>query len=157
MIFSSVNARTAGCAWPKAIKKALNFLNQPGLADLAAGRYEIDGDNVFALVQIQNTDAPDKKNAETHYNYIDLQYLIAGEERQGYALLHDGVRAECHPERDLMYYSEVNNENFITLQPGDFTIYFTNDIHRPNCAVSQNMEIKKVVIKILEKNLYLDN
>ena len=53
---------------------------------------------------------------------------------QGVAPLPEGKEREEHPERDVMYYSEVAGENFIQLKPGDFAVYFTNDIHRPNCA-----------------------
>ena len=69
---------------------------------------------------------------------------------QGVAPLPEGKEREEHPERDVMYYPEVPGENFIQLKPGDFAVYFTNDIHRPNCAPGESMEIKKVVLKIRE-------
>lgn len=153
MIYSSINAVNALCSWPEPIKKALEFLQNSELTDMPVGQYEIDGEDVYAMIQIQQTAAPEQKNAETHYQYIDIQYLINGEERQGYAPLIDGCETECHPGRDVIYYPNVPEEHFITLKPGDFTIYFTNDIHRPNCAVDKSMEIKKVVLKIRESVL----
>ena len=65
----------------------------------------------------------------------------------------EGMEREEHPERDVMFYPEVSDENYICLKPGDFAVYFTNDVHRPNCAVEEGMEIKKVIVKIREAAL----
>ena len=64
-----------------------------------------------------------------------------------------GMEREEHPERDVMFYPEVSDENYVCLKPGDFAVYFTNDVHRPNCAVEESMEIKKVIVKIREAAL----
>ena len=42
------------------------------------------------------------------------------------------------------------NEQFVTLHPGEFTVYFTNDIHRPNCTMDEPVNIHKAVVKIKE-------
>lgn len=47
------------------------------------GKYSIDGDNVFATITEDRTMDFDKTNWESHGNYIDLQYVIAGEEKIG--------------------------------------------------------------------------
>lgn len=153
MIYSSLKAKNAQCAWPEAFQKAFAFLRESDLEHMEPGRYEIDGDDVYATIQKQTTAAPDQKKAESHYKYIDIQYLISGKELQGYAPLTEGLECEEHPERDVMYYPEVEAEHFIELKPGDFTVYFTNDIHRPNCAAGESMDIKKVVLKIREAAL----
>ena len=150
MIYSSLKAKDAQCAWPEAFQKAFAFLKNADLEHMEPGRYEIDGDDIYAMIQLQTTAAPEKKKAESHYKYIDIQYLIRGKEVQGYAPLPDGGVCEEYPERDVMYYSEVEAEHFIELKPGDFTVYFTNDIHRPNCMAGESMDIKKVVLKIRE-------
>jgi YhcH/YjgK/YiaL family protein len=117
---------------------------------LPVGRYEIEGDDIFALVQDQTTDKPENKRAESHRNYVDIQYLMSGEEKQGYAPLLPGVKGEEPAGKDNIFYGEVEGEQFVCLKPGDFTIYFTDDIHRPNCAVGESMGIHKAVIKIRE-------
>ena len=131
MIYSSLKAQSAQCKWPEPFQKAFDFLKNSDLEHMEVGRYEIDGDDIYAMIQKQTTAAPENKKAESHYKYIDIQYLIRGEEMQGVAPLPEG-------------------ENFIQLKPGDFAVYFTNDIHRPNCAPGESMEIKKVVLKIRE-------
>lgn len=150
MIYSSLNAKDVQCTWPEVFQKAFAFLKKSDLEHMEPGRYEIDGDDVYATIQKQTTAAPEEKKAESHYKYIDIQYLIRGKELQGYAPLPEGAVREEHPERDVIYYPEVEAEHFIELKPGDFTVYFTNDIHRPNCAAGESMDIKKVVLKIRE-------
>lgn len=150
MIYSSLSAQAASCGLPPLFQKALDFLRNNDLDALALGRHEIDGDDLFALVQTQTTGTPAEKRCEAHYTYIDLQYLISGEERQGYALLTGTEQGEAHPERDVVFFEAPAGENFVTLRPGDFTLYFTNDAHRPNCAVTEAQTIKKVVLKLRE-------
>lgn len=151
MILASTNAKKANFEYPEAIVKALEFLTKEDAASLPVGRYEIDGDNIFVLIQDQTTATPDKKKAESHRNYIDIQYLFSGEEVQGYAPLTDeSVIAEQPEGKDNIFYNPVANEQFVTLHPGDYTIYFTNDIHRPNCTMDESKNIHKAVVKIKE-------
>lgn len=69
------------------------FLKNSDLEHMEVGRYEIDGDDIYAMIQKQTTAAPENKKAESHYKYIDIQYLICGEEMQGVAPLPGGKRA----------------------------------------------------------------
>ena len=150
MIYSSLTAKKGNYQYPEAIQKALDFLAKEDTVALPVGKYEIDGDNIYVLIQDQTTaDAKDKR-AESHRNYIDIQYLFTGAEKQGYAMLGEGVKGEEPAGKDNIYYDTVKDEQFVILKPGDFTIYFTNDIHRPNCAVDAPMAIHKAVVKIKE-------
>lgn len=153
MIYSSINAADAQYAWPELFRKAFAFLKNSDLEHMDNGRYEIKGQDVFAIIQTQTTAAPKQKKAESHFKYIDIQYLISGEEMQGFAPLTDNMEREEHPERDIMYYQNVPAENFVRLKPGDFAVYFTNDVHRPNCTSGIDMEIKKAIVKIREEAL----
>ena len=114
------------------------------------GRYELDGDNIFVLIQDQTTASVENKRAESHRNYIDIQYLFTGKEVQGYAPLLPGVTGEEPAGKDNIFYADVENEQFVTLHPGEFTVFFTNDIHRPNCTMDEPVNIHKAVVKIKE-------
>ena len=97
---------------------------------LPVGRYEIEGDDIFALVQDQTTGLVSEKKAESHGNYIDIQFLMSGEEMQGYAPLTASAVGKQVEGKDNIFYDVLENEQFVHLKAGDFTIYFTNDIHR---------------------------
>ncbi len=48
---------------------------------LATGAHVIDDDNVYAIVSEAPTKDYDKTAFESHRRYIDLQYVITGEEK----------------------------------------------------------------------------
>jgi len=60
-----------------------------------------------------------------------------------------GVTGEEPAGKDNIFYETVENEQFVTLHPGEFTVYFTNDIHRPNCTMDEPVNIHKAVVKIM--------
>ena len=143
MIYASLNAKKGNYQYPAAINTALEFLAKPETAELPVGRYELDGDNIFVLIQDQTTAPVENKRAESHRNYIDIQYLFTGKEVQGYAPLLPGVTGEEPAGKDNIFYETVENEQFVTL-------HFTNDIHRPNCTMDEPVNIHKAVVKIKE-------
>jgi len=150
MIYSSTNAKKGNYQFPEPIQKALDFLTKEDTKDLPVGRYELDGDNIFVLIQDQTTAPAAEKRAESHRNYIDIQYLFSGEEVQGYAMLAPDKKGEEPAGKDNIFYDTVENESFVTLHPGEFTVYFSNDIHRPNCCKDAPQNIHKAVVKIKE-------
>jgi hypothetical protein len=68
---------------PERWNKAFIFLSNPDLKELETGRYDIDGDNLFAKVdEYETRDEPDTRY-EAHRRYADIQYLIKGKEYIG--------------------------------------------------------------------------
>ena len=64
--------------------KAFGFLRRKNLAELPVGRYEIDGDNCWAMVQEVNlTPLDGSAKVEAHRKYIDIQSPITGDETIG--------------------------------------------------------------------------
>ena len=61
------------------LQKGLDFLIHSNFASLPDGRYEIDGDDVFANIA-HGTTAQNTPNAEAHDAYLDIQFLIEGRE-----------------------------------------------------------------------------
>ena len=82
MIYASLNAKKGNYEYPAAIATALEFLAKPETKELPGGRYELDGDNIYVLIQDQTTAPVEKKRAESHRNYIDSQYLFTGKEEE---------------------------------------------------------------------------
>ena len=64
--------------------KAFAFLRQPGLAAMEAGRYELDGDNLYALVFADEGKDRGNDILEAHRKYIDIQFTISGAECHGW-------------------------------------------------------------------------
>lgn len=132
------------------LQKALSFIKKTDFHGLKAGKYEIDGDNMFAQVQEVTTANKDERMAECHSKYIDLQYLVYGEETIYVARPSEqNVIVDNQMEsKDIAFFNRVQNESEINLNPGMFAVLFPNDIHRPSCSKMKDTNIKKVVIKI---------
>ena len=58
---------------------ALEFMAKTDFTQIPIGKYELDGDNIYYMVQQYDTN-PDKTVAEAHKKYIDIQYIEKGEE-----------------------------------------------------------------------------
>ena len=127
--------------------KAFAVLKNQDLKNLAPGRYEIDGDNVYALITDNPTKPLDSVKWESHRNYIDLQSVINGEEKIGISPISKlTVSMPYDASKDIINYS--GEGKFYLAQPGTFFLFFPSDAHRPTVATGSNKPDKKVVIKI---------
>lgn len=137
-------------AMPAVISSALDYLRLTDFSQLEAGRYPIDGENVFALVQDPMTQSWEAGLPEFHARYIDIQCLLEGEEGIGYSPANTGLIniTDQLAERDIAFVAQQDNESRLLLTPGMFAIFLPGELHRPCRAPNAPMRIKKVVIKI---------
>ena len=65
------------------IEEALKYLENNNLKDFANGKYEILGDEIYVNVQDYHTKPLSEGKWEAHRKYIDIQFMIEGEEKIG--------------------------------------------------------------------------
>lgn len=129
------------------LKKGFNFLKITDLSNLEAGRYEIDGKNVFALVSEYDSKAHQECRLEAHQAYTDIQYIVAGREAIGYAPLNgQTITAEYLPENDIVFFSGETTP--LIVEAGMFAVFFPQDIHRPCMQIDGPEKVKKIVVKV---------
>lgn len=129
------------------LKKGFEWLENADLDTISDGKYEIDGEKVYASVQTYQTKIDAKY--ESHRNYIDIQYMINGLEKIGVTDLSNCKT--CVPydaERDLEFYDINCNEEYLELPTGSFVVFYPHDAHKPSIAVETPQSVKKVVVKI---------
>ena len=138
-----------------AIQKAIAWLQTTDLAALPIGRQNIDGDKLYALVSDYSTEPKEKRRAEAHQKYVDVQYIIKGAEGIGYAPLQDGfeVMEDKLVEKDVIFYKDPAGEVEFVLDAGMFAVLFPWEVHRPNCSRGEAVSVRKVVIKISMETL----
>ncbi len=135
--------------------KAFAFLREHDLQALPVGRTTIDGDNVYALVTQNPTKNFDSTTWESHRKYVDLQYVISGEEKIGITPLENVTETKPYDaSKDLINYT--GNGKFYHALPQVFFLFFPTDAHRPNLTLGGNKPDKKVVIKIMYTVRYTD-
>ena len=128
--------------------KAFAFLARPDLAHLPEGRYEIDGECVFALIQVCDLKPVQEMKVEAHRRYVDIQSPISGEEVYGVGRLTEENFAKSFDEsKDLAFYDQPMRT--VTLRPGEFAMFKPPyGAHGPSCTKGLPAKLKKVVIKV---------
>ncbi|MCM0649347.1 YhcH/YjgK/YiaL family protein [Clostridium swellfunianum] len=147
MVFANIKDYEKYESLHENFKKVFKFLNREDLAALLPGRYEIDGDDVFALVQEYETKELEGAKYEAHQKYIDVQYMVVGTEKMGYFPV-EGL-SEFSPydiDKDFMLLEGVNNLSL--LRSRELFIFFPEDAHMPGIMLNKREKVRKVVIKV---------
>ncbi|MDQ9476728.1 YhcH/YjgK/YiaL family protein, partial [Serratia marcescens] len=97
-----------------------------------------------------HTQPPDALRPEVHRQNVDVQFLVSGTELIGVAADSGDnvVHQELLAQRDILFYQDVADESWLTMQPGNFAVFFPQDVHRTACINQRPSEIRKVVVKI---------
>ena len=129
------------------IEKALKYLQQNDFTKMDTGKYEIDGSNVFALVQKYDSKPLSAGLWEAHRNFIDVQYVADGAEQMGYAFIEPmKVSKEYDPAGDCLLLE--GKGNMLVCSKGTFCIFAPADAHMPCIAIDAPQPIVKVVVKV---------
>ncbi|MFT5699967.1 MAG: biofilm protein TabA [Desulforhopalus sp.] len=130
----------------KSFSKAFQFLQRPDIDRLEVGKYEIEGDAVFAIVAKDQGRAKNEAQLEIHNKYIDIQLVLAGVDEMGWK-----ARSGCteivdayDPESDIQFFTDIPTAWFITT-PLHFAIFFPEDAHLP--LISTGI-VHKIIVKI---------
>ncbi len=128
---------------------AFDFLARHGgdLSTRDAGRVDIDGDHLFAVVNHYDSKPIQEGKFEAHRKYIDIQILLTGVERIGYANIDD-LNAETAYDEEDDYTLYTGEGSFIAMAPDRFVIFHPQDGHMPNIAIDQPVAVRKVVFKV---------
>lgn len=128
---------------------AFRFL-QNLATSLEEGRWAIDGDACYAVVQRYTTRPLRDVRLETHDRYLDVHYLHHGSEQ----MLWLPRRALPAPEQpydektDATLYPMPERATRLVVAQGEFVIFFPSDAHAPGFLVNQPAPVTKVVIKV---------
>ena len=102
---------------------------------------------MFALVQEYETKNDSDAKLEAHKKYIDVQYIISGEELIGITpLINQTPCKEYDAEHDYALYDDTCS--FVKITAQQFAILFPEDLHKPGIKISNPSKVKKVVIKV---------
>ena len=127
------------------ISEAFGFLDQPGLAELPDGKHEIIGDRVYAIVERRPARAIEEGALEGHRKYIDIQYVISGDESMGWSAREGLVNSVEYDEGKDLEFFEGEPGSIVRVPPGCFTVFLPTDAHLPCIG---NGPIHKVVVKV---------
>ncbi len=133
-------------------RKAFDYLKSNDFNNIEPGKYEIDGEDIYAIVQQYDTKPMSSGKWEAHKKYIDIQFMVSGKEKMGYSHKNKMiVTHEYNSDKDALYLK--GEGNFLVAEAGYFAIFFPTDVHMPCIAINLSTPVKKVVIKV-KSDLY---
>jgi biofilm protein TabA len=156
MIFDHIAQFGRGASpMPIALQRAFDWLHTIDASQLAVGRYAIDGDAIYAMVQETETRPDSEGHPEAHARYIDVQYLVSGREKIGYLPRGTATRLvqDKLEQSDIAFYHCDAPETSLVLTPGMAAVFFPGELHRPCLADGAPQAIRKIVIKIDARTL----
>jgi YhcH/YjgK/YiaL family protein len=127
---------------------AFRYLQTTDFSKVEIGKYEVEGKEVYAMVSEYNTKNREDAKWEAHQKYADVQFLVSGEEKMGYAPVNAlEIKEAYNAEKDIVILK--GSGDYITVKPGMFVVFFPHDGHQPCVAVNGSAPVKKVVVKVL--------
>jgi biofilm protein TabA len=156
MIFGSIqNLERDRITLPNALLRGLDYLRDTDFSKQPAGKYDIEGTGMVALVQNNLTAPRAERKAEAHRRYIDIQYVLSGSEIIGYGLANPAneVLDDKLEEKDAIFFKNIKQEIDLILTGGMYAIFFPTDVHRPGCVHGEPSQVRKVVVKVLVSSL----
>lgn len=128
----------------KRIVEGLNYLASTDFTKVEDGRHDLT-DYLYANIQTYQT----KEDAlfEAHRDYIDIQYIISGEEKIGVTDYSSCTEAVAYDkEKDIEFLN--GNGEYYPLKEGEYMILYPQDAHKPSISLNNQSTVRKVVVKV---------
>ncbi len=127
------------------IHRAIDYLNSHDIPALPDGRTVIDDD---IYINVMEADTKRENIFEAHREYIDIHYIIEGEEKILTAPVEKmTVTREYSPESDsILGTADAADEHVI--RKGQYCITMPGEAHSPCRSVTAPRHIRKAVFKV---------
>ncbi len=148
MIVDQLSASAAYASLHPLFPKAFAYLRSFDV-QTEDGKYELQGQDLIAIVQRYQTAPSVDKLWEAHQIYGDIQVVYHGLENCGHADQKTLVVTKPYiAEKDVEKYAAPTAPSaLLTLGRGNFAVFHPQDGHQPGVQIGASGEILKVVIK----------
>ena len=150
MIFDTINNASAYTGLHQGITKALEAEVAYTPENYKTGKVEIDGDDLFLVRNAYETRDPADALLEAHRTYIDVMYMVEGEEII-YVKSVDRlskIETPYNPAEDVLFAPLDEDTTAVHLTAGSFVVLFPQDAHAPACKVKESKPVKKIIAKV---------
>ncbi len=126
------------------LHKAIDYINSSNLSSLPNGRTTIDDDIYINVMEIETK----KENIfEAHRNYIDIHYMIDGEEAIEIAPVENMRITTLYSSENDSILGEAKGVKHI-IKSGEYCITLPSEAHSPALMVTAPRKIRKAVFKV---------
>ena len=115
------------------------------------GRKEVDGDQIFINCAEYTTNPPETSSMEFHKRYIDVMWMLDGEEIIG---IHPvsalkNIKKEYDAEGDYALADLDPKYTQLVMKKGMVAILFPEDAHAPSMQLNGPCTVHKLIGKVL--------
>lgn len=126
----------------------IQFIETLDLSNLSLGRHEL-GDGIFAMVQQYSTKDVEGAMYEAHKKYVDVQWMLSGEERMDVSTLKSLVTTVDYTQvSDAQLFTHQKSDYTWLLYANDLAVFFPEDAHCPGLTAKSTTQVQKVVFKV---------
>ncbi|MDO4741180.1 MAG: YhcH/YjgK/YiaL family protein [Eubacteriales bacterium] len=115
------------------------------------GRYELGG-GAYVNITTYTTRTRAESCYEAHRKYIDVQWILSGEEIISTEPLETMRRGEClqpyNEEKDIELYAKNFDGMDHYLHAGSYAVFPPQTAHMPNICVGAPSQVRKAVVKV---------
>jgi YhcH/YjgK/YiaL family protein len=129
------------------ISRAFDYIHSTNLEELKPGKYEVENEDIIAIMSEYETKDKDECYLEAHRKYIDIQYMLKGTELIGITFQAGQTPTKPYDETDD-YELYKEESSFIKLAPGNFAIFFPEDLHMPGLRTTGPGQVRKLIMKV---------
>ena len=127
------------------IEQVRRFFQENDMQALPLGKYSLSENNyvnVFDYVTKENDGV-----YEAHKQYVDIHYVVEGDERVFYA--NDFAKiTKSYDANDDYYLGTVMNEESVCLSNGKLIVFGIDEAHKAGVLLNDALHVKKAVFKI---------
>lgn len=149
MIFDNIENASIYYNLSEKIKEGLLFLQNNDLKNMQKGKYIIN-DDIYVNIEQYYPKPIENCKLEAHKQYIDIQYIIEGEEMLGFININEKSLTPLQTydeKKDIIFYD--GECNYLKAKQNDFIIFDTYDAHKPQIKTNEKKTpVKKAVVKI---------
>lgn len=128
-------------------RSIFNILQAFNMSAMQDGEIELDGEYVFIKIKQITGKTKEDAKLEAHKRYIDIQLPLNGSETFGYSHIESCKKPadDFDKEKDLIFYND-QPDDYITIEPGEFIIFFPEDAHAPD--ITGKSDHRKMIVKV---------
>ncbi len=126
------------------LEEAMNVV--AGLENYEAATYPLSNDGKI-MVQVGKTKPWEGSELEVHHNYLDIQYVVKGQEIVGWAPTETlTLSGEFNTAKDKGMYAGLNDTMLI--REGYCYVVYPEDAHAPGKHIGESNDLTKIVVKL---------
>ena len=150
MIFDTIDNAKSYKGLHARVDRVLEEVQKYTAENYPTERAVLDGENLFLNFANYITHPKSEALAEAHRQYIDVMYMVEGEELI-YVKPTDklqNITKEYDPSIEALLANLDEDAIPVRLQAGSFVVLFPQDAHSPACCVDAPATVKKIIGKV---------